>query len=250
VRFEPRRALIFLVIAGIAGGFLFLPAVTLVGSLLLPDDPPPPGTHAPKLIADAIWAKAYGGRATELQPINPFTIGRLVSCHILAERSEPEESEARHDECTKLLPAAQAVAYVSTLNMKSHGVWQDPRVPFVQIASISKLSSTWTKTEVIDALAERGEFTLGIRGVYQASQAFFDRPAVELNVPQASLVAALLGEARLDPWCSPERAARLRRGVLERMRDNLVIDDAAVQAANVSELGLIDPPANHKPCKP
>jgi hypothetical protein len=250
VRFEPRRAAIFLVIAGIAGAFLFLPAVTLIGSLLLPDDPPPPQTHVPRLMGEAIWAKALGGRASQLEPINPFTIGRMVSCHILAERYPPEERQAQHDECFKLIPAAQGVAYVSTLNMRSHGVWQDPRVPFVQIASMSKLSRTWTKADVLDALAERAEFTLGIRGVYQAAQVLFDMPAADLNLAQTALVAGLLGQTRIDPWCMPEQAAQLRRRVLDRMRDNLVIDDGAVQSANVAELGLIAPPANHQPCEP
>jgi len=71
-----------------------------------------------------------------------------------------------------------------------------------------------------------------------------------LALPQAALVAGLLGQRRTDPWCMPEQAATLRRRVLERMRDNLVVDDAAVQAANVTELGLADPPGDHTPCKP
>jgi len=119
----------------------------------------------------------------------------------------------------------------------------------VQIAAMTKVSSTWTRPELIDALAERGEFILGLQGVYQASQAFFKRPVGELTLPQTALVAALLGQRRLDPWCAPEQAAILRRRVLERMRDNLVIDDAAVQAANIAELGLVEPPPAHKPCE-
>jgi hypothetical protein len=250
VRFEPRRILIFLVIAGIAGGFLFLPAVSLIGSLLLPSDPPPAAAHVTPAMGDALWAKTLGGRSNELQPINPFTIGRMLSCHVLAERYEPEQRDAQHDECFKLIPAVQGVAYVSSLHMRTQGVWQDPRVPFVQIAEMSKLASTWTRAELIDALAERGEFILGLQGVDQAAHAFFNRPAAELSLPQTALVAALLGQRRLDPWCAPEAAATMRRRVLERMRDNGVIDDAAMQAANVAELGLVAPPDDHTQCKP
>ena len=32
-----------------------------------------------------------------------------------------------------LLPGVQAVGYLSTVHMRSEGVWQDARVPFVQI---------------------------------------------------------------------------------------------------------------------
>lgn len=250
MRFEPRRAAVLLIIAGIAGGFLFLPAVTLIGSLLLPADPPQATAHVPALMGDAIWAKTLGGRSDSLQPINPFTLGRMISCHVLAERYPDEEKDAQHDECFKLIPAVQGVAYVSTIHMRASGVWQDPRVPFVQIAEMTKLTNTWTRVELVDALAERGEFILGIQGVYQASHAFFGRAVPELSLPQTALIAGLLGQRRADPWCAPEQAAALRGRVLDRMRDNGVIDDAAVQPANVAELGLIDPPANHTPCKP
>jgi hypothetical protein len=249
VRFEARRPLLFLAIAGIAGGLLFLPAVSLIGSLLLPSDPPPAIAHVPPLMGDALWAKTLGGRSNELQPINPFTVGRMLSCHVLAERYEPEQREAQHDECFKLIPAVQGVAYVSSMHMRNEGIWQDARVPFVQIAEMTRLTSTWTRAELVDALAERGEFILGVQGVYQAAHVFFDRPVPELSLPETALVAGLLGQRRLDPWCAPEAAAAMRRRVLERMRDNGVIDDAAVQSANVAELGLVAAPIAHKPCE-
>ena len=250
MRFEPRRALVFLVIAGIAGACLFLPAVTLIGSLFLPADPPRATAHVPPLMGEAIWAKTLGGRSSALQPINPFTLGRMISCHVLAERYPDEQKDAQHDECFKLIPAVQGVAYVSSIHMRTQGVWQDPRVPFVQIAEMTKLADTWTRAELVDALAERGEFILGIQGVYQASHAFFGRPVAELSLPQTALIAGLLGQRRADPWCAPEQAAAVRRRVLDRMADNGVIDDAAAQSANVAELGLIDPPDGHQPCKP
>ena len=40
----------------------------------------------------------------------------------------------------------------------------------------------------------------------------------------------------------------MRRHVLTKMRHNLVIDDAALELADMSELGLTTPPPNHTPC--
>jgi hypothetical protein len=52
-----------------------------------------------------------------------------------------------------------------------------------------------------------------------------------------------------DPWCGPvSTVTRLRRPVLEKMRRNGVIDDAAFEAADRSELGLVEPPPAHQPC--
>ena len=249
MQFDRRTLVLGILFAGVAGGFLLLPAVSLVGSLLAPSQPTPATTHVPLLVGEAIWARGLGGRATELQPVNPFTIARMASCHLLAERSDTQaERDAQHDECFKLIPAVQAIGYLATVHMRSEGVWQDPRVPFVQIATITRLSSTWTRAELLDSLAERGEFPLGFIGADNASRGYFGRSAAELALPQAALLGSMIGESRIDPWCNPERAASLRRRVLEHMRDNLAIDDAAMESANRSELGLTAPPSNHKPC--
>ena len=106
--------------------------------------------------------------------------------------------------------------------------------------------STWTRAELLDTLAERGEFPLGFVGVDNASRGFFGRSAADLSLPQAALLGSMIGESRIDPWCQAERAAALRRRVLERMRDNLAIDDAAMDTANRAELGLAAPPPNHQ----
>jgi len=97
VRFDRRTLFFGLLFAGVAGGFLLLPAISLVGSLLAPSQPEPATTHVPPLVGEAIWARALGGQATKLQPVNPFTIGRMASCHLLAERFEDQaERDAHH----------------------------------------------------------------------------------------------------------------------------------------------------------
>jgi Transglycosylase len=236
-------------IAGVAGAALLLPAISLVGTLLAPSQPVPAATRVPPHLADALWARANGGRATQLQPLNPFTIGRTATCHLFAEFDAPERRETEHDQCMKLLPAVQAVGYLSTVHMRSEGVWQDPRVPFVQIATMNRITSTWTKAQLLDTLAARGGFGAGFIGAEAASTGYFGRSVDHLNVAQAAMIAAFIGDERVDPWCDPAAAANLRRGVLERMLADGVIDDAAYQSANVTELGLATPPATHKPCE-
>ena len=249
MRFEPRAILAGLAIAGMAGAVLLLPAVSFIGTMLLPNQPVPAITHVPPLLADAIWARTNGGRATALQPLNPFTIGRAASCHILAERFDPAERRAQHDECMKLLPAVQAVGYLSTVHMKAAGIWQDPRVPFVQIATMTRITSKWTRAELLNTLAERGEFGAGLIGAEAASLGYFGRSADQLTLPQAAMIGAFTGDNRVDPWCNPEEAANRRHRILAAMRENQVIDDAAFRAADTSRLALEPPPANHKACE-
>ncbi len=83
-------------IAGVAGAVLFLPAISFVGTLLCAVAARSrPRRTVPPLLADAIWARANGGRATQLQPLNPFTIARTATCHVFAEFDEPERRETR-----------------------------------------------------------------------------------------------------------------------------------------------------------
>lgn len=249
MKIDARRTLIGLAIAGMAGAALFLPAIVALGTFLSPSTLTPASGHVSPLLGDAIWARTLGGRATELRPVEPFSIARMISCHLLAERDgERAEREVKHEECMKLIPAVQGAAFLSIAQMRADGVWQTPRVPFIQIAMVTKMTNTWTRAQLLDSLAERGEFGIGLHGADQAAHALFNRVPADLTLPQAALVAALLGNFRVDPWCAPERVAQLRRQVLERMRDNLVIDDAAMQAANRAELGLAAPPPQHKPC--
>jgi hypothetical protein len=250
VRINARQAVGYLLVAGAAGGLLLLPAVTFVGNLLAPTQPALATTHVPPIIGEALWARANGGRATELLPINPFTLGRMMSCHLLAEVvRDGDDVEAQHEECMKLIPAVQAVGYVSNLHLQSHGVWQDARVPFASLATMTNVSNKWTRAQLLDALAERGEFSLGFRGVEQASRGLFNKSAAEVTVAEAAVLGALLSQGHVDPWCGPGRTAEMRRKILEKMRDNGAIDDATLEAANAAPLGLGPPPPDRKPCE-
>ena len=250
MRIDARQTVIGLVIAGVAGGFLFLPAVVYLGTFLSPNTITPATAHVAPLLGDALWARAGGGRDSQLQQLNPFTIGRMASCHLWAETIDDRAAaETQHEECMKLMPGVQAIGYVSSLHLQSQGVWQDPRVPFVQIATMTRVTDKWTRTELIDTLAERAEFGNGIHGVSRAAQYYFGRSTSDVTVPQAALLAAMTGDRRLDPWCDPEGAATARRRILARMRDNLAIDGATLESADRSDLGLINPPPDgHKPC--
>jgi hypothetical protein len=250
VRFDLRQAVVALCLAGAAGAMLFLPAVFWIGNLLAPSHPVPSTTHVPPLLGEALWARANGGRATALQPLNPITIGRMLGCHVLAERiDDPSERDREHDECKTLLPAVEAVGYLATVHMRGEGVWQDPRVPFVQMATIARVTSRWTKAELVDTLAARGEFTAAFIGAEHAARGLFGRSPADLTVPQAALVAAVLGNRRADPWCEAAAAATMRNRILERMRNNGAIDEAALQAALASALGLGPPLPNRPGCR-
>ena len=251
MRLSERRTLIGLFIAGVIGAILFMPAVYFLGLWLAPPRPVPVTRHVPRLLSDAIWARADGGRATELQPLNPINFVKHRACRAIAARTDdPRLRGERRAECMKQLPAVQAADYLSGVHIRDeHADSGGFREGISQFATAAWLTRSWTKAELVDTLAARGEFGSLWRGADAAARGYFARDAARLTLSQAALLAGLLGDRRTDPWCDPGAAASIRHRILERMRDNLAIDDAALEAANVTDLGLAPPPPDHKPCR-
>ena len=250
MRVSEKRTLIGMFIGGTGVAILILPAIYFLGLWLAPPRPVPVTTHIPRLLSDAIWARADGGRATELQPLNPINFVRHRTCRAIAARTDDLKLRGeRRAECMKQLPAVQAADYLSGVHIRDeHADSGGFREGISQFATAAWLTRSWTKAELVDTLAARGEFGTTWRGADAAARGYFARDAARLTLSQAALLAGLLGDRRTDPWCDPSTAADMRRRVLERMRDNLAIDDAAFEAANLTELGLVPPPADHKPC--
>lgn len=232
-------------------GAVMLPLVYYsVVMRLSPPRPVPATSHVPPLVGEALWAKAGGGRATELKPVTPINFGPYVLCQERAQRERDETlRRASRAQCGTYLPALPALEYLSDLHLRDAGLEKAPfRRGHARLVTTIWLTRSWTKAELIDTLAERGEFGSGFRGVEAAAQGYFGRAAAQLTLPQAAMVAGLMGTRRTDPWCDPAAAASLRHRILEGMLDNSAIDEQAYGAADTSELGLTAPPATYQSC--
>jgi hypothetical protein len=259
--FTIQRILVGLAIAAVAGAVLFLPAIYLVGLWVAPSLPMPSTSRVPPLFAEAVWARANGGRADELRPVNPVNLLTLAGCLMLAEPIEdPEERRGRQQQCRSELPGIEAAGYLSRLHLRDEGLLPGRiQYAFGQLATGAWITRSWSKAELVTTLAAQAEFGLGWRGAETAARGYFARPLAGLPAAQAATLAAFIGTvggAELgmasgwsDPWCDPDRVMSMRRRVLERMRDNLAIDDAEFESADRVELGLTDPPPGHKPCR-
>lgn len=251
MRFTVGRTLIGLAIAGAIGAALFPFAIYYIGLAVAPPRPVSSQQPVPSPLADAIWARAGGGQAAGLKPITPLSIGQFAACMATEDFFDTSISDAQRVEaCRHRLPAIQGLEYLSNVHMRDAHYTPSFRTGISRFATTVWLTHSFSKAEFVRTLAERAEFSFGVRGVDGAARMLLDRSVADLDVPQAALVAGLIGNGRLDPWCDPAAAANVRRRVLERMRDDGVIDEAAYQSANRTELGLTAPPANHQPCAP
>ena len=120
--FDKRKAFFGLLIAAVAGAVLFPPAIYLAGLALGPPRPVPAATPVPPLLADALWARAEGGRATELTPISPLTMARFLACVAFEDFKDTEPGDAqRVAACRDYMTALPATEYLSGLHMRDAG---------------------------------------------------------------------------------------------------------------------------------
>ena len=249
MRLEERRLIRWgLVAGGIAGlipilylSFLFVWGMQVAGPLPVPETRRPPA-----FLGDAIWARAEGGTATELRPVNPINVARLLTCMVQAEGANDNE---RIKHCREVLPALRGVEYLANVHLKDQGIERASfRGGAGGFATLLRMTRSWTRDDFLNTMAARADFGFGWRGIDAAAQGYFGRPAGELTLPEAAMIASRLAALEVDPWCDLSGAATRRDITLRQMRDNGAIDEASLQEALGRPLTLAAPPADHKPC--
>lgn len=252
MRLSPRQTLIALAFVAVIGVPILIAIYMSLGLWFAPPWPvPATSRHVTPLVANALWARANGGAATDLNPLNPINLAQLVFCMAQAEREGPGElRDAAQAECRRHhVPAFEAVTYASELHMRAAGL-EEPgfRKGHAKFVTTIWLARSWTKADLLATLVERGEFGMGFRGVEAAAQGYFGRAVDQLTLPQAATLAAFIGDQGPDPWCDAATTATRRHRVLSRMYDNYAIDEVSFNAADRTELGLATPPAGHPGC--
>ncbi len=111
-----------------------------------------------------------------------------------------------------------------------------------QAALALRLERALPKDEILIQYLNRLPYGNGVRGPEAASRLYFQKPAADLSLAEAALLAALpRSPAGYNPYRHPERALKRQRHILALMRARGVIDDAQLERALASTLTL------HKP---
>src|SRR5438445_3709913 len=81
-----------------------------------------------------------------------------------------------------------------------------------------RIERQFTKQQILELYVNRIYFGRGCYGVESASQAYFGKSALQLNLPEAALLAGLIRSPnRFSPLKNPEGAAIQRNEVLDRL---------------------------------
>ena len=98
------------------------------------------------------------------------------------------------------------------------------------------IEKRYTKDQILTLYANQIFFGHGAYGVEAAARLYFDKPALQLTLPEAALIAGIIPSAnnRYNPYSRPEAALQRRNKVLDRMLELDFIErpehDAAVAA--------------------
>ncbi|MCB0347787.1 MAG: transglycosylase domain-containing protein, partial [Bdellovibrionales bacterium] len=103
------------------------------------------------------------------------------------------------------------------------------------------LETQFSKDQILEAyineiyMGQNGTFE--VRGFGAASEYFFRKKLEELNLPECALLAAIINSpGRYDPFTKPENAKNRRQLVLEKLRDNNIINSEEFSLANQADL--------------
>jgi len=113
---------------------------------------------------------------------------------------------------------------------------------FRELLVALQIESQFSKREILEAYLNQISMGVGANGVEQAARTFFGKPASELTLAQAALLAGLpKSPTRYNPYLHLDRAKKRQRVVLSRMEAVGYITGDQAQSAFQDELNLQPP---------
>jgi len=102
------------------------------------------------------------------------------------------------------------------------------------------IEKRYSKDQILTMYANQIFLGHGAYGVQAASELYFQKPAIELSLSEAALLAGMIPSAnnKYDPVRRPENALARRNKVLARMLELGFIDEAAYEEAVAQPLGV------------
>lgn len=236
-----RTAVLWLAALGLLGGFSVFPMINLVGNSIAKGGLAPAATPAPPMFRAALWARALGAGPYRVVPLTEWNLFGLMTCHVVNGEvlaSTREQSNAAHEQCMETQPGLLLADQVARIHLRDS--LGKPRFPIEHTATMGRLTREWQIEQLLDTIAERQNFGHEWSGLEAASHGYFGKDAASLTAAEAALLAALVPQpGATDPWCRPDRSRAERDHVLQRMRRNGAIDEAALRAALDAPLGVM-----------
>lgn len=120
---------------------------------------------------------------------------------------------------------------------------QTTRRKLIEIRVAQEIERRYSKQEILELYLNNIYFGNRARGIEAAARQYFNRPAKELSLEQAALLAALpKAPSHYDPRRHPEKALERRNLVLDLMQEQGRVSRLLAQVARRSPLGVLRAP--------
>jgi penicillin-binding protein 1A len=108
-----------------------------------------------------------------------------------------------------------------------------------EIIVAAYLENLYSKQEILEMYLNKVYFGDGLHGIEAASRGYFGKPASELNIPEAALLAGLIqSPSNYAPTVNMDRAVARRNVVLTTMVSSGAIDQATADRAKAAPVKL------------
>lgn len=109
--------------------------------------------------------------------------------------------------------------------------WDDYRRKAEEVLLAQRLSQSYTKEQILEWYLNSNFYGNLAYGIEAAAQVYFHKPAAQLTLPEAAMLAAIPQSPALNPIDNPEEAKRRQEAVLDAMfREGLIDRDTLVAA--------------------
>ena len=110
-----------------------------------------------------------------------------------------------------------------------------------EVVLAALLEAEYSKDQILELYLNKVYFGSGLYGAEAAAMGYFGKPASELNVAEAALLAGLVkAPSNYAPTVDKQRAIARRAVVLNQMRGMGVIDDATLKQAKAEPVTIAD----------
>ena len=114
-----------------------------------------------------------------------------------------------------------------------------------------QLEKRYTKREILTLFCNATYFGHGAYGVEAAARLYFGKPAKDLKLEEAALIAGIIqGNVRQSPYINPEAATRRRNYALQRMAEEGFITQADANTAKAAPIKTVSPSTERAVPKP
>ena len=114
-----------------------------------------------------------------------------------------------------------------------------------------RIEKRYTKREIFTLYCNQMYFGHGVYGVQAASRLYFDKPAKDLNLEEAAMIAGILqGNVRQSPYVNMDAALRRRNYTLTRMAEVGYITADEAEAARKKPIVMRGEPSGHPSSAP